>query len=245
MFILYKITNKITDSIYFGYTGQTIEERYYDHLKTSKRADSSQILYKAIRKYGCGAFFIETIDTFNSKIIAKEAEIWHIAKHKTNRCRYRNERGYNMTDGGDGGNGYKHTPETIEIMRASATGKWHTEETKKKISKANKGRPCSETQRRVASETHKGKKLSKEHKEFLSRINKNRIFTKEHKQKLKDNAATAREVCQYTKNGELLMTFTQIQHAEDETGIGRANISSVCRGKTKTAGGFIWSYLNK
>lgn len=52
-------------------------------------------------------------------------------------------------------------------------------------------------------------------------------------------------VCQYSRSGLLINTFSSLSDAERETGIVLANISSVCKGKRNTAGGYIWKYKNK
>jgi hypothetical protein len=91
----------------------------------------------------------------------------------------------NLTDGGEGSSGYRHTNETkekmaiikqskeyrekmslakkgykpsletIEKIKKSNTGKSHTQETKEKIGKAN-SRPCTDEQRKKLSEAAKG-----------------------------------------------------------------------------------------
>lgn len=49
-------------------------------------------------------------------------------------------------------------------------------------------------------------------------------------------------VAQYSLSGEFISVFTSMKEAELKTGISQPNISAVCRGKQKTAGGFIWKY---
>ncbi len=44
------------------------------------------------------------------------------------------------------------------------------------------------------------------------------------------------------KDGKIIAKFYGILEAERETGIQFKNISAVCRGKRKTAGGFQWKY---
>ena len=78
----------------------------------------------------------------------------------------------NLTDGGEGPSGSKHSEETkaklsaILIGNTRNLGVKRTEEEKIKISlfhkgnKYNLGRPASEKQRQVASQTHKGNKHS-------------------------------------------------------------------------------------
>lgn len=45
-----------------------------------------------------------------------------------------------------------------------------------------------------------------------------------------------------TITGELLNTFNSLTHAQLATGVKIHNISECCRGKSKTAGGFVWHY---
>ena len=45
------------------------------------------------------------------------------------------------------------------------------------------------------------------------------------------------------KTGELLATFPSITEAERVTGINQGNISTCCNGKRKSAGGYIWRYI--
>lgn len=104
----------------------------------------------------------------------------------------------NLTDGGDGITGYvptpelrqkwsrqragvkypphrvpgmlgkKHTPETIEKIRAAGLGRKLSEEAKQKISKKHKGRTLSEEQRQRLAELHRGTRLSEEHKQKIA-----------------------------------------------------------------------------
>ena len=47
---------------------------------------------------------------------------------------------------------------------------------------------------------------------------------------------------QYTISGELVNEYNNIRLAEKKTGISNSNISQVCKGRRKTAGGYIWQY---
>ena len=44
------------------------------------------------------------------------------------------------------------------------------------------------------------------------------------------------------KTGELLATFPSLREAARVTGINQGDISSCCKGKLKSAGGYIWRY---
>ena len=53
----------------------------------------------------------------------------------------------------------------------------------------------------------------------------------------------ARQVQMLDKStGELLATFPSLAEAERVTGIADGSISACCRGKLKSAGGYIWKY---
>lgn len=51
-----------------------------------------------------------------------------------------------------------------------------------------------------------------------------------------------RKVKQYSLNNEYIKTYEYIKDAKKELGINEASISLVCKGKRKTAGGYIWKY---
>ena len=44
--------------------------------------------------------------------------------------------------------------------------------------------------------------------------------------------------------GKLLATFPSIQEAERQTGISDSRICECCKGKRKSAGGYVWKYLH-
>lgn len=47
---------------------------------------------------------------------------------------------------------------------------------------------------------------------------------------------------QYDANGNYINTFISLTEAENATGVTKHNISQCCRGKSKTAGGYVWKY---
>lgn len=52
-----------------------------------------------------------------------------------------------------------------------------------------------------------------------------------------------RKVGQYTLSHDLINTWDSLTEAERQTGIFESNIYKCCRNKRKTAGGFIWKYI--
>ncbi len=54
----------------------------------------------------------------------------------------------------------------------------------------------------------------------------------------------SKKILQFSKDGILINEYDSLKKASEETGIEKSNICSVCKGKTKTAGGFVWKYLD-
>ena len=106
--LIYKITNKFDGKLYVGQTQRTVEERFTEHQK----ADS--YIGCAIRKYGAESFTVEVIETCETIEQLNEREIFWIA---TFNCKYPN--GYNLTDGGEGFVGGRHTDESRFKMSSS------------------------------------------------------------------------------------------------------------------------------
>lgn len=59
---------------------------------------------------------------------------------------------------------------------------------------------------------------------------------------LKNNPKTSKPVNCYTKNKCFVCLYPSISEAERKTGIFNQSIVQCCKGKLKTAGGFIWEY---
>ena len=52
-----------------------------------------------------------------------------------------------------------------------------------------------------------------------------------------------KQVEQRTPNGQQVAVHQSLTHAQQATGIELHCISEACRGKSKTAGGFVWCYV--
>lgn len=92
MAYIYKITNSINGKIYIGKTYKTIEQRFKEHFKDSKRY-KNRPLYRAINKYGIESFKIEVIEKTNTPEEREKYWIQHFNSYHN---------GYNATLGGDG-----------------------------------------------------------------------------------------------------------------------------------------------
>lgn len=103
MFI-YKITNKINGKIYIGQVyNKSVQDRFDRHIREANPKHPI-VLDRAIYKYGKENFVCEQIDSANSlEELNQKEKYWIKFYNSTNR-----NIGYNLTDGGDGGNTYKY-----------------------------------------------------------------------------------------------------------------------------------------
>lgn len=129
-------------------------------------------------------------------------------------------------------------------------------ESRKKMSNSKKGKKLSKETRQKISEGHKNpsqetrNKISKGLKGKYTR-EKNSMYGKHHTKEAKEKirkalegskSYRAKKVSQFDKEGNFIKTWDFITQVEKELGISHTHISSCCRGKRKTAGGFVWKY---
>ncbi len=138
---VYKITNKVTNKIYIGITNQGSGARYRHHWYESRIREPSPI-HRSMAKYGEDNFTLEIIDFADTYDELKEKEKYWIKQYNSTDKSI----GYNLTEGGDGTFGRKHSEETKEKIRQKALGRKVSEETKKKMSETRLGK-CSDKQR--------------------------------------------------------------------------------------------------
>lgn len=184
-------------------------------------------------KYGIEAFGFEILKECNDN----ELDYWE--KYYIKELNTKIPNGYNMTDGGGGTSGYNFSL---------------TEETKKKISEALKGRKLSEEWRKKLSEANKGKIFSEERKKNLSESKKGeknwnygKHHTEETRKKISENSINRKDeskpVLQINKDtNDAIAEFPSTREVERQLGFNHSNISACCKGKQKTAYGYIWKY---
>lgn len=113
---IYKIYNDINDKLYIGKTLDTLESRFKQHKKDSKKITNEQRpLYNAMNKYGEEHFYIELIEECPLENLSKK-EIYWIGYYDT----YHN--GYNATLGGDGQVLYDYEL-IVQLYKEGWTGK--------------------------------------------------------------------------------------------------------------------------
>lgn len=203
---LYIHTNIMNDKKYIGITSQQPEKRWLN----GRGYEAHLPFGKAIRKYGWDGFYH---DVMINNLTEQQAKI--IERHLIQELHTQDrDYGYNMTAGGDGVCGYKHTNESRLKMSAAKAGKStgpRSEETCQKIAHGLVG-------------------------------NKNCLgVTRSCETREKMSAAKRKPVAMYDES-KLLNIFPSAKDAEIMTGINRKNISMCCLNKRKHAGGYVWKF---
>lgn len=132
-YVIYKVTNLINDKIYIGKT-INFKERMQEHYLSSYNEnyeDYNVYFHTAIRKYGFENFRWIILNEFDFE---EEAYDWEKLWIKYYKMPNRNI-GYNLTEGGEGFNGYKWTDKQLEKVR-----KYEIEDIKKFVE--SKGGKC-------------------------------------------------------------------------------------------------------
>jgi group I intron endonuclease len=166
--VIYLIHNTVNDKYYVGKTTKPLQVRWDKH-KVEARRGNRAYLYKAMRKYGADKFTIHPLmSTLKTEEQLNEQEQFLIALFKANDPQY----GYNLTQGGDGCNGYKHTPHTKEHLRDVMSGRKPSPQTRKAVSEANSRREHSTLTRQRLSDAGKARTQSTETKKRISEARK-------------------------------------------------------------------------
>ena len=113
-----------------------------------------------------------------------------------------------------------------------------TEETRKKMSEAKIGEKHPMFGKHHSEETRNRMSESKTGE-------KNPNFGKHHSEETRNKMSESKPkkpVLQYSKTGEFIAEYPSIMEASRQTGCSAPHISSCCKGKRKSTGGFIWKY---
>jgi hypothetical protein len=175
---IYRVTNLTNGKRYVGQTVRAIPQRWAAHVSAAN-TNSPQWLAQAIKKYGADNFIIEVIDTVFSHTEALAAEAKWIAFYDATGAD-----GYNMTGGGPGIVGYRHTDEAKAKMSKARKGKPRPPGFGPKISAALKGRHHSPETRAKIGDVHRGLKHTPEARAKMSAALRGRIITSEARTKI-------------------------------------------------------------
>lgn len=105
---IYKITYIVDGRIYIGKTETDPQKRWNKHLYQLKDPKRCHYLHHAMIAHGVEKFIFEVIAECKNSEDLKQLEIDLIALYNTNNRSI----GFNLTKGGDGSSGFKHSEET-------------------------------------------------------------------------------------------------------------------------------------
>jgi group I intron endonuclease len=160
MYTIYQVTNSINGKSYVGFTIDSMETRWTKHKSTASKC-AKTYFHKAIKKYGSENFVLSILKQGEDHEWGlKVEEPYHIGIYKTNDPLW----GYNLTEGGDGILGYKHTEEYKKSLKGNqnckgkknALGHKQTKEWCERQSKRLKGVPHSDEHSQNISKALKG-----------------------------------------------------------------------------------------
>lgn len=242
---VYMHRNKINKKVYIGITKQKCEDRWrHDGLGYQNQ----EKFFRAILKYGWDNFeHIILFDGLTAEEAGKKEQELIILYDSYNN-------GYNANWGGSITN---HSPETLEKMRQSMTGKKHTQETKDKISLAkDKDKVsviCLET-KKVYKSVAEASNDTKVDKSSIIKCCKGIMLSAggltwrytdperyaEYKQvtETRINKSKKAVLCIETN-----IIYETIRAAAQATGADESAIVKVCKGKQKTAAKLHWQYI--
>lgn len=258
---IYKYTNKVNGKVYIGRTCQSLVRRAE---KDGRGYRGCPHFWGAIQKYGWENFEGIILEDNLTDDEATEKETYYIRKYNSNNI----EIGYNLTDSSQNysletrermgahnkgrkfseerrqkliqaNKGRKLSQETrrkISENHADVSGennpmweKHRSEEVKEKLRRAHLGEICDEGVRRKLSEKNKGK----------IPWNKGIKLTKEQKKNMKKPNCANKKGVVCIETG---VCYESLECASKSTGVNPCSISYVCRGLSKTAGGYRWKW---
>lgn len=217
-----------SNKVYIGITSQKPEQRW-----KNGHGYKGQVFYNAISKYGWDNIEHIIVAKGLSENEAKWLEIELIRIYdSTNR-----DKGYNITMGGEGANGYHHTVEAKKKLSDTHCGeknhffgKKHTEESKIKMSESRKGRVITKEQKIKTRNSMMGKNSGES----------NGMFGKCGK----DCPSARMVICITTKK----LFFSALDGGKYYN-CDNSNIIKCCKGKYKTCGKhngqkLVWRFIN-
>lgn len=136
MFYVYRITNKLNNKVYIGKSKDALK-RFRIHLKIVKGGKEKyprkfHAIHAAIAKYGVENFSFEILHEINTEVESFDLEMKEISFIDL-------DQRYNLSNGGEGNSGWKHTEKSKKKMSKSRKGKKFTLEHRTALSAAQFG----------------------------------------------------------------------------------------------------------
>lgn len=248
--IIYKITNLINNKCYVGQTKRSLDERWYGHCSK----DGCTALHNAILKYGKESFKIEIIDRANTESELNEKERYWIEKLNTIA-----PLGYNLRSGGD-----RFELSEVSKQRLSNTISQTWKE--HKYIATWKRKICQYTLDgnliRVwdsMSEAANHLNISDKHipdvclgkrrscggfmwRYYEDTLGEPIVFPKRKRNPKRWFDSHRKEIDQFDKDGNFIKRWNSALEASQALGISTGQLCDTCKGKHKSAKGYIWKY---
>lgn len=250
--------------VYIGITCQKPEKRWrsgWGYLNKKNGEYTQPLIAKAILKYGWENVEHEIIFDKLSKEDAEKIEIELISKYQSNKSEF----GYNTENGGCSVG--KMSEKTKQKLKELCKGWHHSDDAKKIIGEKSIGRNsklvrCIETNQIYCSQEDASEKIGISigmismacngkrktaggfHWEFVNHedINKREISNETREKMIAANKTKNNKKVICIETG---IVYESMMQAEREIGISMKSISNCCRGKSKTAGGYHWEFVEE
>jgi len=205
-----------SNKVYIGITSQPVKKRWHGGANYT----SNPYFTNAIQKYGWDGFQHIIIAEGLSEEEARIAERKLIKRYKSTDRAF----GYNLCPGGE-----------ISPMKDPNV--------RKKSSESHKGKKSPEYTRQRLLESRVGIPLTEEHKANISGEIKKLWGDPEYrKRNLEGQQRFWKPVVAFDRDGNYIASYPSIKDADAATGVDFRNIQACCKGRKKTAGGYIWKY---
>lgn len=257
---IYKLTSP-SGRIYIGKTCNFKERMYYYKRGFCK---SQRLLHYSLGKYGFDSHALDILEEFENVLsLANEKEKYWILFYKTNRYKYPQQKGLNLTDGGDGIVGVKYTEERREKLSKYQKENPNSGQFKKGSipwSTGTKGLIKAWNKGVIGLQSHpmKGKKYELSEEKRYERFvkphlgkpswNLGKKMPKEGVEKMaaskrgKSNYKVMVSVNKYDLKGNFIKAYDSLKDASIDTGILVSLICRNARGETKRCHSFIFKY---
>ena len=216
MAIIYCARSRTSGKPYVGMTIRALSVRWDQHCKDALVRGYETHMARAVRKYGPDDFELVILEVCLDSLWSIRERYW-IAKLDSKNA------GYNLTDGGEGLFGYRHSKKSRQKMSIAAKGRVFSKIHRQRLSKARKGKPSPMKGITGEQNPHFGRKRSLETCKNISESKK-------------------KGVEQWTLDGKFVRYHSSLQEAADVVSPKKCR-SSICRclaGKAKHAHGYVW-----
>ena len=145
----------------------------------------------------------------------------------------------NLTNGGEGISGYKHTKEALAKISAASSAKTYSEESKKKMSQSQMGSTHTPESKKIISQKQK-EVCAKQGNQFLTGKSKGK-HSKETKLKISNKQVKKYPILCVNNNTIYLCA----QEAGKKLNLDHKTIWKVLNGKAKTYRGYTFVYVDR